>query len=184
MNERDKEKEQRFVAVYRCYVDEVYQFIYARSGFNPAIAEDITQDIFVDVLKGLDRFKGLCSERTWVFQIARNKLNDFYRKQYGREIETCGMDDAGQVADPGQNMDLQMEKSFESRYVRECLDRLPPHYRITLLMKYADGKSIREIAEAAGKTPKAAESLLQRAREAFIKEYQSTREREERLYEK
>lgn len=117
MNGREKEKEQRFIAVYRSYVDEVYRFICARSGFNPDVAEDITQDIFVDVLEGLDKFKRLCSERTWVFRIARNKLNDFYRKQYGREIETCEIDDAGQVADPEQNMDLHMEKSFESRYV-------------------------------------------------------------------
>lgn len=180
MSARKTEKEQRFIELYRSYVDEVYQFIYARSGFAPAVAEDITQDIFLDILKGLDRFKGLCSERTWVYKIARNKLNDFYRKQYGRKFETCDMDEAGQLRDPAQDMDTQMEKSFESRFVHECLDKLPLHYRITLLMKYIDGKSVKQIAEVASKSTKATESMLQRAKGAFIKEYQSSKEREER----
>ncbi len=53
MNMREAGKEQRFLAVYKAYVDEVYQFIHARSGFDPAVAEDITQDIFLDVFKGI-----------------------------------------------------------------------------------------------------------------------------------
>jgi len=180
MGARETEKEQRFIELYKSYVDEVYQFIYARSGFDPAASEDITQDIFLDILGGLDRFKGLCSERTWVYKIARNKLNDFYRKQYGQKFEACDIDEAGQLHDPAQDIDVQMEKSFESRFVRECLDKLPLHYRITLLMKYVDDKSVKQIAEIANRSPKATESMLQRAKGAFIKEYQSSKEREER----
>lgn len=177
---RETKKEHKFIVVYREYVDEVYQFIYARSGFGPALAEDITQDIFLDVFKGLDKFKGLCSERTWIFRITRNKLNDFYRKQYRKKFETCGIDNAAQLHDLSQDVEAQLVRSFESRFVRECLDKLPLHYRITLLMKYVDGKSIKQIAETADISPKAAESMLQRAKGTFIKEYQSSIKREER----
>jgi len=183
MNMRKIEKEQRFIELYKSYIDEVYRFIYARSGLNPSVAEDITQDIFLDILKGLDRFKGLCSERTWVYKIARNKLNDFYRKQYGQKFEACDIDVAGQLHDPAQDIDAQMEKSFESQLVCGCLDKLPLHYQITLLMKYVDGKSVKQIAEIANRSPKATESMLQRAKGAFIKEYQSSKDREERGYE-
>ncbi len=178
MSMRETDKEQKFIAVYNAYVDEVYRFICARSGFAPVVAEDITQDIFLDVFKGMDKFKGLCSERTWVFRIARNKLNDFYRKQYSRKIEVCEIDEPEQLADPKQAMDWQMEKSFENQCIRECLAMLPSHYRITLLMKYVDDKSVKQIAQIVNKTPKATERMLQRAKSAFIKEYQLSKEKE------
>jgi RNA polymerase sigma-70 factor (ECF subfamily) len=175
----ESEKEKRFVALYQTYIDEIYQFIYARSGFIPTISEDITQDIFLDVLKGMDKFKGLCSERTWIYKIARNKLNDYYRKQYNLKIDLCDINEVEQAHEPTQDIDIQMEKIFESRFIRGCLDRLPAHYRIALLMKYVDGKSVKQIAEIADKSPKATESMLQRAKGAFIKQYKLSKEREE-----
>lgn len=178
MNARETEKEQRFIRLYQAHVSEVYQFIYARSGFDPATAEDITQDIFLDIFRSLDRFKGFCSERTWVYRIARNKLNDFYRRQYGQKAEICDMDEAEAIHDPAQDMDTRMEKSFESRFIRDCLGKLPTHYRMALLMKYADDKSVRQIAEITCKSLKATESVLQRAKAAFIKEYKALKESE------
>ena len=179
MNAWETEKEQKFIKLYQSYVDEVYQFIYARSGFVAAIAEDITQDIFLDIFRGLDRFKGFCSERTWVYKIAKNKQNDFYRRQYRNKVETCEMNEAELLHDPAQDIDRRMEKSFESRFIRDCLDKLAPHYQMILLMKYADDKSIKQIAEITGKSLKATESALQRAKGAFIKGYQTLKESEE-----
>jgi RNA polymerase sigma-70 factor (ECF subfamily) len=46
-------------------------------------------------------------------------------------------------------------------------------------MKYVDGKSVKQIAEIADKSPKATESMLQRAKGAFIKQYKLSKEREE-----
>jgi len=171
--------EQRFIKLYKSYIDEVYQFIYTRSGFDAPVAEDITQDVFLDVFKGLDKFKGLCSERTWVYRIARNKLSDFYRKQSSQEYETCDIDEARQVSDSTQDIDFQMEKAFEARFVRECLGKLPSTYRIILLMKYVDGKSVHQIAEITNKSHKATESMLQRAKKTFINEYKSLKMKEE-----
>ena len=174
MNTKATEKEQRFAGLYMTYIDEVYQFIHVRSGSDPAVTEDISQDIFFSVLNGLDRFRGLCSERTWIYRIARNKLNDFYRRQYRQKAEICDIAEAEQLHDPAQDIDEQIEKPFESQFIRKCLDNLPLHYRLALLMKYMDGKSIREIAEISGKSLKATESMLQRAKGAFIKEYRSS----------
>jgi RNA polymerase sigma-70 factor (ECF subfamily) len=157
-------------------MDEVYQFIHTRSGYDTPVTEDITQDIFLDVFKGLNKFRGLCSERTWVYRIARNKLSDFYRKQYSQEYEICDLDEALQIPDTSQDIDIQMEQSFEARFVRECLGKLPIQYRIILLMKYVDSKSISQIAEIINKSYKATESLLQRAKKTFIKEYQSIKQ--------
>ena len=171
MNARKSRKKQNFIEIYNTLVDEVYGFVYVRTGFDSNTAEDLTQDVFLAVFKGLEKFANNSSERTWVFGIARNKLNDFYRSRYAHEC--CGIDEVGELSDPKQDAYALAVKSFESRFVRDCLERLPSHYQMALIMKYLDDYSIKQIAKAAGLSPKAAESLLQRAKTAFIKEYQT-----------
>ena len=43
-----EEREQKFISVYHSYVSEIYQYVYLRTGMKKALAEDITQDIFID----------------------------------------------------------------------------------------------------------------------------------------
>lgn len=166
-------KEQFFIDVYRIYFDEVYRYIFVRAGLNPTIAEDITQEVFLDVFKGLDKFKGLCSERTWVFKIARNKLYDFYRKQYGQHFESICMDDetSVQISDSKQDIEWIMERAYESECISVCMNRLPQHYKLTLLLKYVDGRSVKEIAAITDKSCKSIDNILQRAKSAFIKQF-------------
>jgi RNA polymerase sigma-70 factor (ECF subfamily) len=147
---------------------------------DPALAEDITQDIFLDVLKSMGDFKGLCSNRTWIFKIAKNKLFDFYRKQYRQRIELVDMDGpiAEGLCDPEQDTEKLMESALECQLVCDCLNRIPEHYRITLMLKYVDGKSVKQIAALTNKSLKATESLLQRAKNAFIREYRLSLKKE------
>ena len=175
-----EEHEQKFISVYRSYVDEVYQYVYWRTGLCKALAEDLTQEIFIDVYKGFSGFKGLCSERTWIFKITKNKLNDFYRKQYSPKFELIEMDDqlVEHLADPSQDILEMMVKSFEQEKVRTCLNNLLEQYKIVLVLKYIDGKSVKEVALTVGKSPKAIESILQRAKNAFIKSYSKYDEKE------
>jgi len=180
MNMAENLKEEKFISLYRAFVNEIYRYVFLRTGLDAVLAEDITQDIFLDVFKGMGEFKGLCSDRTWIFRIAKNKLFDFYRKQYRHKIEFADIDELlnEDLSDPGQDTEKIMESALESQMVCDCLNRIPEHYRITLMLKYVDGKSIKQIAELADKSSKAIESLLQRSKNAFIKEYQSSRKKE------
>lgn len=175
------DREQKFISVYRTYVDEVYQYVYLRTGLNQALAEDISQEIFLDVYKGLSGFKGLCSERTWVYKITKNKLNDFYRRQYSQKKELIEIDSdfAEQLDDPLQNIQEAVIKTFEREKVRDCLNGLLEQYKLVLILKYIDEKSVKDIAHIVGKSPKAVESILQRAKTAFIKSYSQYEEKEE-----
>lgn len=167
------EREQKFISLYRSYVDEIYQYVYLRTGLSKVIAEDITQEIFMNVYKSYSGFKGLCSERTWIFKITKNKLNDFYRKQYHPKFEIVEIDDymAEYLDDPSQNVQEIMITSFEQKKVRACLEGLPNQYKIVLVLKYVEEKSLKDIASLIGKSPKAIESILQRAKNSFIKSY-------------
>lgn len=178
MNMAKNRKEEKFISLYHAFADEIYRYIFLRTGLNAALAEDVTQEIFLDVFKGLNEFKGLCSDRTWIFKIAKNKLFDFYRKQYSRKIKLVDIDNPLTVclSDPEQDTEKLMESALESEIIYSCLNRIPSHYRITLMLKYVDGKSVKQIAELVDKSPKAVESLLQRSKNAFIKEYRLSRE--------
>lgn len=180
MNVAENRKEEKFISLYRAYINEIYQYVFLRTGLDVSLAEDITQDIFLDVYRGLGDFKGLCSNRTWIFRIARNKLFDFYRKQYRQKIEFIGIDDplTEGLSDPEQDTEKLMESALESQVVCDCLNRIPEHYRIMLMLKYVDGKSIKQIAELTDKSSKAIESLLQRSKNAFIREYLLSRKKE------
>lgn len=180
MNNAENPKEEKFISMYKAFVDEIYRYIFLRTGFDAALAEDMTQEIFLDVYKGLNDFKGLCSDKTWVFRIAGNKLFSFYRKQYRQKLELIDIGDprAESVSDPGQDTEKLVESALESQMVYDCLNRLPGHYRITLILKYVDGKSVKQIAKLSNKSPKAIESLLQRSKNAFIKEYRLSQKKE------
>ncbi len=180
MNMAENLKEEKFISLYRAFVNEIYQYVFLRTGLDTALAEDITQDIFLDAFKGMGGFKGLCSNRTWIFRIARNKLYDFYRKQYRQKIELVGINDplTEHLGDPGQDTENIIESALESQMVCDCLNSIPAHYRITLILKYVDGKSVKQIAELTDRSAKAIESMLQRAKNAFIKEYRSAKKKE------
>jgi RNA polymerase sigma-70 factor (ECF subfamily) len=180
MNMAENRKEEKFISLYQAFVDEIYRYVFLRTGLDAALAEDMTQEIFIDVFKSMDYFKGLCSIRTWVFRIARNKLFDFYRKQYREKVELVDIGDTltESLGDPGQDTEKLMESALESQMVCDCLNRIPGHYKITLILKYIDGKSVKQIAELTDKSPKAIESLLQRSKNAFIKEYRLSRKKE------
>ena len=67
----------------------------------------------------------------------------------------------------GEGPEDALEHAEVARRVHTVLDRLPGRYSDALEWKYVDGLSVQEIAERLRVTPKAAESLLSRAREAF-----------------
>lgn len=176
-----KEKcEEQFKKIYAQYDDEIYQYVFLRTGLNAGIAEDLTQDIFLDVFKGLNRFKGLSSERTWVYKITKNKVNDFYRKHYRQCLEPIHIEDdlTAEISDPKQDIDALVEKTFESACIIDCLNQLSEHYKLILLLKYIDGRSVKEIAALTDKSPKAIENILLRAKAGFIKAYQTLKAEE------
>ncbi|MHC5218329.1 RNA polymerase sigma factor [Enterococcus sp. LJL128] len=169
----EKKYEEKFIQLYHSYVDEVYKFVYLRTGLNPQLAEDVTQDIFLEVYKSLKTFKGLSSERTWLFKIARNRLNDYYRKQYKHFSENTDInnEELQTIPDSSQDIELELIKEYDKQLIRTCLNSLSPYYQLILTMKYLDDLSVKQMAELLGKTTKSVESVLYRAKQAYIKEY-------------
>ena len=75
-----------FEEMYRLYFKDVYLFILAMSK-SPDIAEEITQETFFKVLKNINKYRGECSVKTWLFQIAKNTYLSHIKKTKHQETE-------------------------------------------------------------------------------------------------
>lgn len=155
----------RFRAWYDAVLPRVYRYLAARCG-DDGLAEELTQQTFVDAIRQRGRFDGRSDVVTWLCAIARNKLVDHYRRferderRQGRLVERLGVDPA------------DAWRATEVRdAVTAALRQLPHDQRLALLFRHLDGLSVREVASVIGRSEKATESLLARARDGFRRAY-------------
>jgi RNA polymerase sigma-70 factor (ECF subfamily) len=146
--------------------DWVYPFVRRRLVPGTDLAEDLTQDILLAAWQALPSFRGDASLRSWILGIARHKIDDYYRKRV-RSLEIPEDDES--LPDIGVIPEFEQKLDFaaQQEYVQRLLEKLPEAYALALVWRYRDEKSLREMAQLTGKTEKAMERLLARAREDF-----------------
>lgn len=129
----------------------------------PEDIEDILSETMTASITAIMRFKGESRVFSWLCRIATFKLADFYRS--GGSRNHAPLDET--LPDPGiRNQDLE-----SNLVIWQALLKLNRQYRRVLEEKYFTGFSTREIALRLGRTEKAVESILVRARQAFAREY-------------
>ncbi len=69
-----------FAKFYETYVDRIYKFVFYRVGGNKALAQDLTQDVFLKAFEAFDRYDPTVSEVSWLYTIARNHLINTHAK--------------------------------------------------------------------------------------------------------
>lgn len=155
------------------HFDALYEFAHYRLGGDRAQAEDAVQDTFVVALESLDSFDGRSSLHTWLCGITKNKIRAHRRKRRPAALEDVleGADSEIDAILARVSSEPLPEWVLERKETRELvgatLSSLPPDYRRALIDKYVGGRSVSEIAAGVGKSEKAAESMLTRARVAF-----------------
>ena len=138
------------------------------------MVEDLIQEILLAAWRNLENFRGEAGLRAWIFGIARHKVEDYYRKRIG---EAASLEDEEHAAEETVTPHFEEELDGVARQERtqRILARLPEGYMLVLLWRYRDEKSVREMADATGKTEKAVERLLARARESFKRRWENDR---------
>jgi RNA polymerase sigma-70 factor (ECF subfamily) len=160
---RDRKATAEFVAIH---TDSVYGYIRRRVFPRLDLVDDLVQDVFVAALGSLRTFSGTSSLRTWLLGIARHKVEDHYRKCLSQP--TMPFDDEADVAESVEaSYDEVLDRTRRHERVQRVLAGLPDVYRIVLQWRYWEKRSARDMARAAGKTEKAIERLLARARHEF-----------------
>jgi len=164
--------------VFEEHFDALFEFAHYRLGGDRAQAEDTVQDTFVVALESLSNFDGRSSLHTWLCGIAKNKIRAHRRKR-----RPATLADVLEEADDELEAllarvsseplpDWALERKETRELVGATLSTLPPDYRRALLDKYVSGRSVAQIAASAGRSEKAAESMLTRARVAFAEVFE------------
>lgn len=165
-------------AAFDGFVDEyyprLYRFAYSRLDGNSETAEEIVQTTLVKVIENLSKFRGEASLFTWMCAFCRFEIAALWRGKYRRGNPVELREDAPDIRSALEALsmtpmtpEIELERSELARLVRTTLDHLPPRYGQVLEMKYVTRLSVREIASRMNLSPKAAESLLTRSRNAF-----------------
>jgi RNA polymerase sigma-70 factor (ECF subfamily) len=166
-------------AAFRALFDRVfprlYRFVLARLDGDGDAARDVVQQTFCRAIERLNKYRGEAALYTWLFQICRNTLNDYYRFTSRERRVITPLEDLPQVRAVLETLAAPQATAPETgawrselgRLVQATVDALPERYAEVLEWKYIDGWPVKSIAERLGVSDKAAESLLTRAREAF-----------------
>ena len=149
--------------------DDLYRYVRWRCGGQKDWADEIVQDTWLTAVRRVRRFdprKG--SFLAWLRGIAANLLRNDLRKR--RRLPKFQQSADGQTGDISKG-GSPWEDRYREEEVAAALDALSEREEAVLRAKYLEGLSVAEIASARGETPKAVESLLSRARQAFRKVY-------------
>lgn len=166
--------EEAFAAVFAAYMPKLYRFALARLAGRADDAVDVVQQTFCKAFEHLDGYRGEASLYGWMCRICMNEIADLAR-QRRREQPTLLLEDTTAVegilealtAPVLERPEQQVARGELVRLIQAVLDQLPARYGDVLEWKYVDGLSVKEIARRLAIAPKAAESLLTRARAAF-----------------
>ncbi len=159
-----------FTGLYNQSFDYVYSYIFARTAGNSQLTEDIVQETFAAAWASLDRFGKKSSWRTWLCSIAKNKLRESYRRAtYKEKLEVADSGSLGDVS--GVDLEEIVIDNETRLNVLKVLEQMNPIYRYALIMKYMDGMRVKEIAGVLGRSAKAVDGILQRAKNVFERTY-------------
>lgn len=163
-------EEKALYELYSLYQKPLSNFIYKRTG-DTTLTEEILQDVFIHALESLRDFRFQCSVKTFMYTIARNKVIDFIRKKKIKKVLLSTLPTYIVEGLTKVDFNEEMEKKELQEKLEQTFSELPHEYQVILRLKYIENQSVQYIAEYLFKTFKSTESLLYRARKAFIKTY-------------
>jgi len=142
------------------YHSRVLQYVISRVSVEKD-AEEIVQETFMNCLKHLPLFRGNASVWTWMCGIAKHEVSDYFRKKYAKKaLKTLPL---------GEMLlaDFSPKTPHQTEIVKKILQHMNAEYVELLLKKYLDGMKVKQIANELGRSVKAIESDLFRARQEF-----------------
>ncbi|MHC1771250.1 MAG: RNA polymerase sigma factor SigZ [Flexilinea sp.] len=138
--------------------ERLWKFIFIRIN-DEMIADDLLQEVFVRVHQKMSQLKDSERLESWIFQITRNVIIDYYRSRRDHFEITETLQDSNELyEDPDATKEL-------SGSIRQMIEALPDPYREALLMTEYEGISQQDLALRLGISLSGAKSRIQRARQ-------------------
>lgn len=128
-------------------------------------AEDLAQDVFLEVFSSIGKFKGNASISTWIYRIAVNKSLNFVRDRKKRlHVKYSSEVDNEIKHGNGDSADNRLTQKEHARVLHIALERLPSAQRTAFVLNKYEDMKYYEIAEVMKISVSAVESLLFRAK--------------------
>src|SRR6266487_2751260 len=147
---RREEDVQQFQTFYQENLGLIYRYVYSKVG-NREEAEDLTSQIFVKAVRGVDTGRGPQSVQKWLFQVARTTIADYWRTHY--RVSVNSLDELLETGweGPAEEDSTAVSTSPIER-VQRILQALPEHYREVLNCRFLLNLSIKDTALRMGLT--------------------------------
>ena len=152
-------------------VNTCYSFLRNRED-----AEDVAQEVFIEVYQSIGGFRRQAKLSTWIYRIAITKSLDFIRrenrkKRLGSVRAILGLaDEAVQLPAPASaSPEHDLERQERQQILQQALDSLADSQRVAITLSKIEGFSSREIAEIMGTTVPSVEALIHRAKVSLRK---------------
>ena len=167
--------EAAFDSFFETYFSRLFRFAVARLDNDSDAAEEVVQAALCKAVRKLATYRGEAALFSWLCTFCRHEISAHYRRHGRTAHETPLIEDSPAVraaleslgAARADGPDERLRRRELGRLVQVTLDSLPDRYGDALEWKYIQELSVDEIAVRLNVGPKAAESLLTRARQAF-----------------
>jgi len=167
-------EEAAFEEFFADYSPGLYRFALSRTRDVEA-SEEVVQAALCRAVAKLDTYRGEAALFTWLCTFCRHEISAYYERQRRHAPQVDLIEDVPEIRAALESLagseagspEADLRRKELARLVQVALDHLPPRYAEALEWKYIDGLAVKEIADRMSIGPKAAESLLTRAREAF-----------------
>ncbi len=150
-----------FEQIYNTYFKSVYRYIRKLSG-DEHVAEEITSETFLKVMKSIGNFRGECDMRVWICQIAKNTYYSYLKKN--NRAASVDETELQNIADPNALLEKQIITQDETQQLRKILHTIPEPYKEIFMWRVFGELSFQEIADLYGKTDNWACVTYHRAR--------------------
>lgn len=160
-----------FQAIHASYRPRIHRYLTRLVG--PIEAEDLTQEVFVRVNRGLSGFKGASTLSTWIYRIATNVATDRLRSRSFQETRSAkaifpqerSAEEADALPDQkNRSIERQLMREQMSSCVHDFINTLPENYRTVVTLSDIEGLTNQEIADVLGLTLDVVKIRLHRGR--------------------
>jgi len=133
-------------ALFARHQVRVFRFI-LRLVRNSAVAEELTNEVFLEVWRNAASYAGASSATTWILSIAHHRAVSSLRK---RREESWDEDAAAALADAGDDPEVGVQKADKAAILRRCIDALSPEHKGIVDLVYYHEMSVSEASEVLG----------------------------------
>jgi RNA polymerase sigma-70 factor, ECF subfamily len=146
-----KQDSEAFGLLYQRYVERMYRYLFSHVG-EPSAAEDLTAQVFVAAWEGLGRYQERGEFAAWLFRIARNKANDYYRRRRVHLSYENSKEGSGMLQQDSRITLTELEHNEDLERLASLIKCLKPHQVELLRLRFAANLSYAEMANILGRS--------------------------------